>query len=66
MNEFTNKVERTYKKGWKAFQFNFIEKPKGVNEWFNLLWGWDIWFHNFPLIKTLVASNILIWFIFAF
>jgi len=59
LNEMSN-----FPWGWKALQFGFNEKPKGFNEWFNALWGWDIWYYSFPLVKTLIGLNLLIWLIF--
>ena len=52
-----------YPKGWKALALTVGQKPKGFYQWFNFLWGWDMFFWKIPFGKTLVAINILIWII---
>lgn len=52
-----------YPKGWKALQFSIWERPKGLHQWIHFLWGWDIFYGSFPLIKSLLAANILVWII---
>lgn len=55
-----------FPKGWKAIYFNFNPPPKGFAQWVNALWGWDIWYYEFPVVKSLIATNILVWLIFIF
>ena len=50
-----------YPRGWKALAITFDPRPIGLSQWFNFLWGWDIWCEGFPLVKILVTINILIW-----
>lgn len=57
-------ISPTFPRGWKALQFSLTERPKGMSEWFNALWGWDIWYYNFPLLKTLILCNVLVWLLF--
>jgi len=53
---------RTFKRGWKAMEITYVENPNGLYEWFNMLWGLDVWYFNkIPLFKTLILFNILIW-----
>jgi len=49
-----------YPKGWKALSFFQPDKPMGM-EWFHFLWGWDIFYGEFPLLKSLVLANALVW-----
>lgn len=50
-----------FPKGWKALYFSLPQRPKGTRQWVNFLWGWDIFYGRFPLIKSLLAANILVW-----
>jgi len=54
-----------YPKGWKAVQFTIDDKPKGFWQWWHFLWGWDVWYGKFPLFKSLVIINILIWILYS-
>ncbi len=46
---------------WKALQFGVGMMPKGWGQWIVFLWGMDIWFGKWPLCKSLVAANLLMW-----
>jgi len=63
MDYYKTKI-KPFPRGWKAVRFTFAEKPRGMNQWFNALWGWGIWYYNVPVVKTLLICNILIWAIF--
>lgn len=54
-----------YPRGWKTLQLHIDPRPRGIKQWFNCLWGWDIWYNSFPLVKTLIAANIIVWILFA-
>jgi len=49
-----------YPKGWKVLQLK-LEKPKGLRQWINALWGLDVFIHKVPLLKTIILSNIIVW-----
>lgn len=36
-------------------------KPKGLRQRWIVLWGTDIWFGKFPLIKIFVGLNVALW-----
>ena len=67
MNDHSFKIQiNQFPKGWKAlcFEFDASTKPKGFTQWRHALWGWDIWYDSFPVMKSLILANILIWGIF--
>jgi hypothetical protein len=64
MEAFKIKRVNNFPRGWKALQFKFHEKPEGFSQWLNALWGWDIWYYSFPVVKSLLLCNVLIWLIF--
>ena len=55
-----------YPKGWKAMQFGCWDRPKGMRQWFNFLWGWDVFYGSFPFTKAILAANILVWIVLIF
>ena len=64
MNEDTIKIGSPYPKSWKIIEIKVGNKPKGIREWFAVIWGTDIFVNGVPFMKTLVAINILVWIIF--
>lgn len=58
--KFNTKI---YSKGFKLIQLRSTQKPKGFIEWFYLIWGFDIFFHKVPFLKSIVLANIIVWLI---
>lgn len=48
---------------WKALEFHFHSGPHTAWEKILILWGMDVWFGKFPLLKSLVAANVAVWLI---
>jgi len=55
-----------YPRGWKLLQLTFLERPKGIRQWTTVLWGFDIFLWRLPLLKTILATNTLMWIVFVF
>lgn len=55
---------KIYHAKWRALDFTIDVRPKGLREWLNLIYGWDIFFNGVPFLKTLILANILVWLIF--
>jgi len=47
--------------GWKLIELHPSSKPKGVKQWLNFIWGFDIFIYKIPFMKTLILANIIIW-----
>jgi hypothetical protein len=54
-------IEQPFPKGWRAIEFKFSSCPNTIIQWFNFLWGWDIWYEHLPVVKSLILINILVW-----
>ena len=57
-------IRSSYPDGWKVIEIKVTGRPKGIREWFNFIWGLDIFVNGVPFMKTLVALNILVWILF--
>lgn len=53
-----------YYNGWKLIELHPGSKPKGVKQWLNFIWGFDIFIYKIPFMKTLILANIIIWWLF--
>lgn len=50
-----------YPKGFKMLQLNPWDRPRGLRQWRNFAWGFDIWYGPVPVGKTIVAANLVVW-----
>ena len=47
---------------FRAVQFNFSkDNDIGWKETLKILWGFDIWMENVPIVKVLIFANIIVW-----
>lgn len=53
-----------YCNGWKLITLHPGSKPKGIKQWLNFIWGFDIFIYKIPFMKTLILTNIIIWWLF--
>jgi hypothetical protein len=53
-----------YHNGWKLIALHPGSKPKGVKQWLNFIWGFDIFIYKIPFMKILILANIIIWWLF--
>ncbi len=53
-----------YDRKWKTMQLKLARRPSGLSEWLWLAWGFDIFLHEIPVLKTIVAANVLVWLLF--
>jgi len=49
---------------FRAIQFNFRkDNTVGWKETIKILWGFDIWMGNTPIVKVLILANVIVWLI---
>ena len=54
-----------YYNGWELISLHATSsKPKGVKQWLNFIWGFDIFIYKIPFMKTLILANIIVWLLF--
>ena len=50
---------------WKLLSLTFgANKPKTPRQWLAALWGFDIFVHEIPFMKSIVLANVIVWLIF--
>ncbi|KKN47720.1 hypothetical protein LCGC14_0660430 [marine sediment metagenome] len=57
-------IANPYNKHWKAIQFSIMDRPENLRQWFWAIWGFDVFYGQFPMFKILILANILVWRIF--
>jgi len=63
-NDLISLTGDIYYSGWKLMSLHPTSKPKGVKQWLNFIWGFDIFIYKIPFMKTLILANIIIWLLF--
>lgn len=53
--------EWRYNRKWKTMQLTITRRPSDISEWLWLAWGYDIFLHEIPFLKSLVLANVLVW-----
>jgi len=51
---------------YRAIQIRFDRGFVETVGWRKAIWGLDIWMNNVPILKSLIAANILVWIILWF
>ena len=54
-------IFKNFSRGWKLMGLHMNVRPKGFDEWFYFLWGFDVWYGSVPLMKIIIASNLIMW-----
>ncbi len=55
-------IDSKIKKGrWRAIDIQVCNEVLQGFDLLPLIWGTDIWINNVPVLKCLVAANILVW-----
>ena len=57
--------EWRYDRKWKTMQLRITRRPTDIAEWMWLAWGFDIFLHEIPFLKTVVAANVVAWLLVA-
>lgn len=50
-----------FPKGFRVIDIRLTATPKGVKQWFNAIYGLDIFIHKVPFLKVIVLANIIYW-----
>ena len=48
---------------YRLMELHIVNFPKGLSERLHFIWGFDIWLHNIPFLKSIILINIIVWII---
>ena len=61
-NEEKHKLfNNNFPKGFKVIEIKLTAIPKGFKQWFNAIYGLDIFINKVPFLKMIVLVNVIYW-----
>jgi len=54
-------IFKNFSRGWKLMGLHMNVRPKGFDEWFYFLWGFDLWYGPVPFAKSVILANLIVW-----